>query len=241
MLPRSREDHLRQRPPRTQNSRPRDRRDPTSLDGGAELFRLAPIHIGLLEIRGTFFSGGGSPRVASYTPVQHTYPGNPLPQPCWISQFFDHVTNGKTHRAQDVDYYNSNTNKGLATPYGTPVYAAEGGTVVAEASGNGPAAQGYPACAGQNMAANYVKIQGSDGYYTVYVHVTPTVATGVHVNQGQQIGVTDNSGCQLGGHIHMRRTDPSGTPVNFKLPCVNPLPTNNFADGVVDDDVPDNI
>src|SRR2546429_6892241 len=51
MLPRSREDHLRQRPPRTQNSRPRDRRDPTSLDGGAELFRLAPIHIGLLEIR----------------------------------------------------------------------------------------------------------------------------------------------------------------------------------------------
>src|SRR2546429_6410279 len=71
--------------------------------------------------------------------------------------------------------------------------------------------------------------------------VTPTVATGVHVNQGQQIGVTDNSGCQLGGHIHMRRTDPSGTPVNFKLPCVNPLPTNNFADGVVDDDVPDNI
>ncbi len=91
------------------------------------------------------------------------------------------------------------------------------------------------------MPANYVKIQGSDGYYTVYVHVTPTVATGVHVNQGQQIGVTDNSGCQLGGHIHMRRTDPSGTPVNFKLPCVNPLPTNNFADGVVDDDVPDNI
>ncbi len=179
MLPRSREDHLRQRPPRTQNSRPRDRRDPTSLDGGAELFRLAPIHIGLLEIRGTFFSGGGSPRVASYTPVQHTYPGNPLPPPCWISQFFDHVTNGKTHRAQDVDYYNSNTNKGLATPYGTPVYAAEGGTVVAEASGNGPAAQGYPACAGQNMPANYVKIQGSDGYYTVYVHVTPTVATGV--------------------------------------------------------------
>src|SRR5206468_12219175 len=62
MLPRSREDHLRQRPPRTQNSRPRDRRDPTSLDGGAELFRLAPIHIGLLEIRGTFFSGRSEER-----------------------------------------------------------------------------------------------------------------------------------------------------------------------------------
>jgi len=61
------------------------------------------------------------------------------------------------------------------------------------------------------------------------------------VTQGQQIGVTDNSGCQLHGHIHMRRTDPSGTPVNFTIPCVNPLPTNNFADGLLDDDVPDNL
>jgi murein DD-endopeptidase MepM/ murein hydrolase activator NlpD len=71
--------------------------------------------------------------------------------------------------------------------------------------------------------------------------MTPTVAVNAQVSQGQQIGVTDNSGCQLHGHIHMRRTDPSGTPVNFTIPCVNPTPKNNFADGLVDDDVPDNL
>jgi hypothetical protein len=75
----------------------------------------------------------------------------------------------------------------------------------------------------------------------VYVHVTPTVQVGDPITQGQQIGVTDNSGCQSGGHIHMIRKDPSGIPVNFKIPCVNPLPTNNFEDGLVNDDVPDDL
>jgi hypothetical protein len=37
----------------------------------------------------------------------------------------------------------------------------------------------------------------------------------------------------------MRRTDSSGTAVNFTIPCVNPQPTTNFSDGVVDDDDPD--
>ena len=197
------------------------------------------------SIVGVFFSAGGSPGVAAWTAVQHTYPAKPLSAPCWVSQFFDHVSNGKVHRAQDVVNSNAKNNGGLATPDGTPVYAAESGKVVAVAKGNGPAAQGYPACVTQNgvpaAPANFVKILGTDNYNTVYVHVTPSVAVGVQVSQGQQIGVTDNSGCQSGGHIHMRRTDHNGTPVNFTIPCVNPLPTNNFADGLVDDDVPDNL
>lgn len=86
-----------------------------------------------------------------------------------------------------------------------------------------------------------MKIKGTDGYFTSYVHVTPTVANGRSVTQGQQIGVTDNSGCQSGGHIHMVRRDPNGIPVNFTIPCVRKLPKNSFADGVVDDDVPDNL
>lgn len=182
---------------------------------------------------------GGGDNVT--TPIQHTYPGNPLPQACWVSQFFDHVTNGKAHRAQDVVNSNSNNKGGLTTLYGTPVYAAEGGTVVAEATGNGPSPQGYPACAGQGVPANYVKIKGSDGYFTVYVHVTPKVAVNAQVSQGQQIGVTDNSGCQSGGHIHMARKDPNNNPVNYTIPCVNPQPKNSLYDGLVNDDVPDNI
>jgi murein DD-endopeptidase MepM/ murein hydrolase activator NlpD len=104
-----------------------------------------------------------------------------------------------------------------------------------------PASAAYTGVPGRVPAwpANYVKIQGSDGYFTVYVHVTPTVPEGRVVAQGDQIGITDNSGCQSGGHIHMSRTDSSGTAVNFKLPCVNPLPTTNFSDGVVNDDDPD--
>jgi len=190
------------------------------------------------SIAGLFYDKGGSGPVASYTSVQHNYPGNPLPTACWISQFFDHVTNGKVHRAQDVVNSNSTNNAGIKPPYGTAVYAAEGGTVAAEASGNGPATQGYPGCAGQNVPANFVQIKGNDGYFTSYVHVTPTVAIGVPTSAGQQIGVTDNSGCQSGGHIHMVRRDPNKNPVNFTIPCVNPLPTNNFADGLVNDDDP---
>jgi murein DD-endopeptidase MepM/ murein hydrolase activator NlpD len=165
--------------------------------------------ISMCSIAGTFWNGGGGGSVASYTPVQYAYPGNPLPVPCWISQFFDHVTNGKAHKAQDVVKSNSNSNGGMVTGYGTNVYAAEGGTVVAVATGNGPATQGYPACAGQGVPANYVKIKGSDGYYMVYVHVAPSVHVGDSVSQGQVIGVTDNSGCQSGSHIHMIRKDPA--------------------------------
>jgi murein DD-endopeptidase MepM/ murein hydrolase activator NlpD len=197
--------------------------------------------VAICSLAGTFFSSGGGGGVASYTPVQHQYPGKPLSAPCWISRFFDVVTNGKVHKAQDVVNSNANNNGGMKPAYGTPVYAAEGGTVVKAEGTNGPAGQAYPACVGRVPAwpANYVKIQGNDGYFTVYVHVTPTVAVGTPVTQGQQIGVTDNSGCQSGAHIHMRRTDPNGTPVNFTIPCVNPLPTINFTDGLVDDDVPD--
>ena len=185
----------------------------------------------------TYPSGGDT----SYTSVQHNYPMSPLPSSCWISQFFDHVTNAKAHRAQDVVYSNSTDNGGILPGYGTNVYAVEGGTVVSVATGNGPSAQGYPACAGQGVPANYVKIRGSDGYFTVYVHVTPIVHVGDSIYQGQQIGVTDNSGCQSGSHIHMARKDPSNNPVNFTIPCVNPLPKNSFADGLVNDDVPDNL
>ena len=108
-------------------------------------------------------------------------------------------------------------------------------------AGNGPAAGGYPACVGTGALVNYVKIKGSDGYYTVYAHLTPTVATNASVSAGQQIGVTDNSGCQSAGHIHVARKDPNNNPVNFTIPCTNPLPTSKFADGVVNDDVPSTL
>jgi murein DD-endopeptidase MepM/ murein hydrolase activator NlpD len=81
-----------------------------------------------------------------------------------------------------------------------------------------------------------VKIKGSDGYYTVYAHVKPTVTSG-QVSAGQQIGTLDASGCQSHPHIHMTRRDAAGNNYNFHLPCGNAEPTNSFSDGLVDDNV----
>jgi murein DD-endopeptidase MepM/ murein hydrolase activator NlpD len=119
---------------------------------------------------------------------------------------------------------------------GTPVYAAESGTVAG--SDSSKRAASYPACRTQSPAPqpNFVKIQGSDGYYTVYAHVKPTVTQG-QVTAGQQIGVTDTSGCQSNPHIHMTRRDANGNFYNFHLPCGNAEPTSSFSDGLIDDNV----
>jgi murein DD-endopeptidase MepM/ murein hydrolase activator NlpD len=176
------------------------------------------------------------------TPIQHNYPNRPFSNACRISQFFDHIgANGKKHDAQDVVLDNGK-GAGSTPALGTPVYAVESGKVVVVVSGNGPASQPFPQCQGVGSAGNYVKVQNTtDKYFTVYFHVKPIVTVGQTVTVGQEIGTIDNSGCQSGPHLHVARKDPNGNPVNFTLPCVNPTPTNNFWDGLVDDDVPDTI
>jgi hypothetical protein len=183
--------------------------------------------------------GGGGPGLG-FTPIQHNYPRNPLPEACRISSFFDAVRNQLAHHAEDVVFDNGNGG-GTVPAYGTPVYAMESGTVVAVASGNGPSSLGYPGCAGTGALGNYVKIKGSDGYFTIYFHVAPSVSLNQQISQGQQIGVLDNSGCQSGAHLHVGRKNPSGTPVNFTIPCTNPTPTTNFFDGLVGCDVPTDL
>ena len=178
--------------------------------------------------------------IMPYTPIQHNYPRNPLPQTCRISSFYDAVRNQLAHHAEDVIYDNGNGG-GARSPYGAPVYAMESGTVVAVVSGNGPSSLGYPACAGTGAAGNYVKVKGSDGYFTIYFHVAPSVSNGQNITQGQQIGVLDNSGCQSGAHLHVGRKNPSGSTVNFTIPCTNPTPTTTFFDGLVGCDTPTNL
>lgn len=59
---------------------------------------------------------------------------------------------------------------------------------------------------------------------------------------GQVIGTLDNSGCQSAPHLHVDRMGPTnGGPVNITIPCVNPTPTTQFEDGLVDDAVPDDL
>ncbi|HWZ53064.1 MAG TPA: M23 family metallopeptidase [Granulicella sp.] len=175
--------------------------------------------------------------VSNLTPIQHRYPGNPLPNACWVSQFFDKIgANATAHHAQDIT--NSDGNGSHSSPaYGTSVSAMESGTVTKIDGSEGPASPAYPACQGLRKLANTVWIQGNDLYTTRYVHVTPVpgLAVGQSVTQGQIIGTLDNSGCQSGAHLHVGRYPENGPAVNFSIPCVN-APTNQLWDGTVDDD-----
>ena len=180
----------------------------------------------------------GPTNVNNLTPVQHNYPGNPLPNACWISQYFDRIGhNGTAHHAEDVTNYNGN-GQHSSPAYGTPIFAMESGTITKLDGSEGPASPAFPACQGLRKPANTVWIQGNDGYTTRYVHLTPLpgLQVGQAVSQGQEIGTLDNSGCQQGAHLHVGRYPPSGAAVNFTIPCVNPTPTNQLWDGTVDDD-----
>lgn len=174
--------------------------------------------------------------VYSYTSIQHSYSSNPFgAKGCWISQFFDHISpaTGRKHQAEDT--VESNGNGGGVDPgLGDTVYAAEGGTVKGPPlTGIGPANPPYPNCT--SHAADYIKIHGDDGYDTVYIHMTSPLHDGDRVQAGQPIGTVDNSGCESGPHVHIQREDANLNKVNFTLPCTNPLPKNNFWDGLVDD------
>lgn len=175
------------------------------------------------------------------TPVQHDYPTVPISSlgQCWISSFFDAfaVKESITHWMS----YSPTERAPSMRPIIPPVYAMEAGKVVKAVSTNGPSSLGYPACARAATAApgNYVKIQNAvDNYFTVYFHVTPTVTENIQVLMGQQIGYTDNSGCQSGEHVHVERKDANNTPVNFTIPCINRRPNGFLDDGFVDDFVP---
>lgn len=163
-------------------------------------------------------SSSGDTSVTSFTQSQHTYPNSPLPNGCRVSTCFDCIINQTTkakHRAQDV--------VGTNLQVGTPVYAAEGGTVIAALGSATHVNQPISSCAGKGYAANYVKIQSGTSpniIVTRYVHVTPTVSQGTSVSAGQQIGTVDISGCTSGPHVHMASAL-NGAVINFTIPCDN--------------------
>jgi len=128
--------------------------------------------------------------------------------------------------------------KDLAIPniqIGTPVYAAEAGTVNIISYGWDPCG-----CGKVCNPANFVSIRSaSDNYITQYVHVTPlpSLSPGTHVNPGDQIGTVDMSGSSCDPHVHMARYTPSGSPTcnwfistspNFILKYYHPYPTHDW-------------
>ncbi len=98
---------------------------------------------------------------------------------------------GEVHNA--IDY---------GCPKGTPVYAAESGTVVVNDGGFG---DGYSGNNDNGGWGNYIDIVHVNGYKTRYAHMSTgrfVVKSGETVERGQLIGYSGNSGNSSGPHLH---------------------------------------
>lgn len=100
----------------------------------------------------------------------------------------------------------STNHKGLdiAAPRGTPVYAADGGTVTYAGWMGG---YGY-----------LVRINHGNGYETYYGHNSSlTVSVGAHVYKGQQIARVGTTGVSTGNHCHfeVRYNGVARNPLNY--------------------------
>ncbi len=94
----------------------------------------------------------------------------------------------------------------IAAPIGTPIHAAEAGTVILVKSGsyNG----GY---------GSYVVIEHAGGIQTLYAHMSKTIAkVGDVVAQGETIGLVGSTGRSTGPHVHY---EVRGAPNNCVLSC----------------------
>lgn len=82
-------------------------------------------------------------------------------------------------------------------PYGTPIYASDGGTVIWVQWWNG-----YSRWGNQSYG-HCVKISHSNSRWTLYAHMSRIVVTqGQRVTQGQIIGYVGNTGNSFGAHLH---------------------------------------
>lgn len=98
-------------------------------------------------------------------------------------------------------FYNDGTKHNgidLRAPEGTPVYAAENGTVMNVHQWNGIRTVGDT-----NSYGNMIKLGHSGEMDTLYAHMSRLlVVQGQQVTKGQQIGVAGNTGNGFGSHLH---------------------------------------
>ena len=114
----------------------------------------------------------------------HPLPGAPLTSPFgW--------------RAFDNAHHNG---ADFGAPEGTPIFAAEAGTVVIS---------GF-----SHSAGNWVVINHGGGLVTMYMHNSVNqVSVGQQVARGQQIALVGNTGFSFGAHLHFQ-VEINGVPVN---------------------------
>ncbi len=103
----------------------------------------------------------------------------------------------------------------LAAAYGTPIYAADAGTVVEK---------GYS----EAGLGNYVKIDHGNGIWTIYGHsssIAKGIKVGVKVYQGQTIAYVGSTGNSTGNHLHFAVYNPKTKEYMDPLPYIkNKMP-----------------
>jgi hypothetical protein len=113
-----------------------------------------------------------------------------------ITYRYGSTANGKRDPHTGVEFVNK---------FGTPVYAAGGGTVIFAGSDKKPVYMPW-----NNYYGNLIVIEHSDGLYTLYAHLSKIlVEQGQKVALGDPIGEVGQTGVAIGPHLHfeVRRGD----------------------------------
>lgn len=99
--------------------------------------------------------------------------------------------------------YESHGGTDIAASIGTPIYAANSGTVINSSNDCSHSSAGVGACNHGGGYGNHVWIQHDNGYQTIYGHMINTaVSTGEYVSKGQLIGYSGSTGWSTGPHLH---------------------------------------
>ena len=116
----------------------------------------------------------------------------PTPGSHYITSQYGEARSYESHNAIDI---------GAST--GTPIYAANSGTVTSSYSGCTHSNSGSNWCSCGGGYGNYVWILHNNGYETIYGHMISTaVSTGQSVSAGQLIGYVGSTGWSTGPHLH---------------------------------------
>ena len=153
------------------------------------------------------YSDNGSASYSSDAPGHVDSGGGwtwPTPGCYYLTSTFGEARSYESHGAVDI-----------GAPIGTPIYAANSGTVISSSNDCTHSSAGVGGCNHGGGYGNHVWIQHDNGYQTIYGHMISTaVSTGEYVSNGQLIGYVGSTGWSTGPHLHFElriggvRSDP---------------------------------
>ena len=131
----------------------------------------------------------------------------PTPGNYYLTSEYGEARSYESHNAVDI---------GAST--GTPIYAANSGTVVSSNNSCTHSNSGSNWCNCGGGYGNFVWILHDNGYETIYGHmISTTVYTGQTVSSGQLIGYVGSTGWSTGPHLHfeLRINGVKSNPMNL--------------------------